>query len=548
MSSPSIDQPVHASSWATGRFSLRRADVLRIAGALCTGFLLASAFPPLQWQDAAWVALIPLLVACRFASLRTACRLGFLSGLVFWLCSIHWLTHVTYGGWVILSAYCALYFIPAALLTSWWLRGRGVANWAMNLAFMVVLSLVWSGSEYLRSTLFTGFPWNPFGGSQYQNLIIIQIASWGGVYAVSALLVFLNAGLAMTILCYMGRGGRRLGRPHVELMVAVTLLALCFAHGWRCLRRPLADPVEVRVCLVQPAIPQTEKWDRAQVDLIYERLSNLTASGMRAPGLDLVVWPETAVPDDILLSERSSGLVRDLVTNGVPILVGSMDSEWVADRTPCYYNSSFLFNTNGVSLQGYDKRHLVMFGEYIPLERVFPFMTAMTPIEASFTAGRTSTVFRLASKPVTFSALICFEDTVAALARESVLNGARLLINQTNDAWFDVSVGSRQHMTHCVFRCVENRVPALRAANTGVTCTIDAWGRVENLLEQEDGNTIFPGFVCAGVMVPGPGYERTFYGRHGDRGAQCAAVLTVGMMLCILVGARRNSTSQATGL
>jgi apolipoprotein N-acyltransferase len=262
---------------------------------------------------------------------------------------------------------------------------------------------------------------------------------------------------------------------------------------------------------------------------------------MRSPGLDLVVWPETAVPDDIRQSERSYDLVHSLVTNGVPILVGSMDLQWTTEREPDYFNSSFLFDTNGVLVQGYDKRHLVMFGEYVPLQEFLPFMTAMTPIEASFTAGRTSTVFRLASTPVTFSALICFEDTVAALARASVLNGARLLINQTNDAWFDVSSASRQHMAHCVFRCIENRVPALRAANSGVTCTIDAWGRIGNVLEREDGSTVFPGFVCAGVMVPGEGAARTFYTRYGDRGGQAAAGVAVMMVVCILVGARRET-------
>jgi apolipoprotein N-acyltransferase len=248
-----------------------------------------------------------------------------------------------------------------------------------------------------------------------------------------------------------------------------------------------------------------------------------------------VVWPETAVPDDILRSRRSYDLVSGLLTNGVPILVGSMDTEWIGDYRPVHYNSSFLFEPDQGPLQGYDKRHLVLFGEYVPLQRFLPFMTAMTPIQASFTPGSTSTVFRLEEPDITFSALICFEDTVAHLARESVRNGARLLINQTNDAWFDVSAASRQHMAQCVFRCVENRVPAVRVGNTGVSCCIDPYGRVYDVLEKKDGGTVFPGFKNTSVLVPPPDRAPTFYTRKGDMLGGSAAMLSVTLFLAMVL-------------
>ncbi len=153
----------------------------------------------------------------------------------------------------------------------------------------------------------------------------------------------------------------------------------------------------------------------------------------------------------------------------------------------------------------------------------------MTPIEDSFSAGTTSTVFQLRSPAVRFSSLICFEDTVARLARESVRNGARLLVNQTNDAWFDPSSGSRQHMAHCVLRCVENRVPAVRAANTGVTCAIDPYGRVYDTLEREDGDTVFPGFATTAVQVPGTAFVPTFYTQHGDAFGRAAGAFVVAL-------------------
>ena len=179
----------------------------------------------------------------------------------------------------------------------------------------------------------------------------------------------------------------------------------------------------------------------------------------------------------------------------------------------------------GAPAQAYDKRHLVVFGEYIPLQPYVPFIKALTPISESFSPGSTSTVFCLERPPVRFSVLICFEDTVARLARDSVRNGARLLVNQTNDAWFDPSSASRQHMIQCVFRCVENGVPAVRCANTGVSCTIDRLGRIRDVLDDGAGHVSVMGFRWSRVDVPGAAMPLTFYTRHGDVFAQACLVL-----------------------
>jgi apolipoprotein N-acyltransferase len=179
------------------------------------------------------------------------------------------------------------------------------------------------------------------------------------------------------------------------------------------------------------------------------------------------------------------------------------------------FNSSILVGADGREGGQYNKRHLVLFGERLPFEDVFPFIQRLAPLGFSCAPGQTSTVFRLSKPAVTFSSLICFEDTIALLARESVKNGARLLINQTNDAWFDGSSAAVQHMAHCVFRCIENRVPAVRSANTGVTCFIDALGRIE-FFEDKGRKTCFRGFAVGGVNVPPRNMALTFYTRNGD--------------------------------
>ncbi len=508
--------------------------------AIISGLLLAASFPPLEWGGAAWVALVPLLLALKSAGSRRAFLLGFAAATVFWLCSIHWLTHVTVPGWVGLSLYCAAYTGLFAMTVAAGLRLNAGANWLANLACMALVAVAWSGWEYLRGVLFTGFPWNPLAVSQYRNTALIQCAAWGGVPVVSALVAWVNAALAMTILRYAAGGTRGRRDAHPEALLGCVVVAAAFLYGVRAMAGPAGATTALRVALVQPNIPQDEKWSVEKIEMIYSRLRQLTAAAARVGGMQLIVWPETALPDDVRNSEPSYQLVYEAATNGIPILVGSMDTEWREENRTRFFNSSFLFNSDGIIVAGYDKRHLVPFGEYIPLQEFVPFIKALTPIQESFSPGATSTVFRLAEPAVAFAALICFEDTVAGLARESVRNGARLLINQTNDAWFDPSAASRQHMSHCVFRCVENRVPAVRCANTGVSCCIDRLGRVHDVLDDGAGEVKVSGFKSAVVEVPGPELPLTGYTRHGDWfGAGCAGLGLMTLAYTVWAGRRR---------
>jgi apolipoprotein N-acyltransferase len=513
-------------------------------GAVLTGLLLAASFAPLEWKQAAWVALVPLVISVRSVSPWRAGRLGFLAGLVFWLLTVLWLTHVSILGWFILAAYCALYIVPFAVVVSWGLRRWSAKSVLHNLLMMIMAALAWAALEYLRSTVFTGFPWNPLGQSQYENLTLLQIAEWGGVYAVSTLLVWMNMAIALTIMRYAECRGRLRHRWHPELIAGVLVWALVHTYGWRVITRGSTEGETVQLALIQPNIPQTEKWTPEYIDTIYKRLLSLSDAARRVNDLDLLVWPETAVPDDVRTSPRSYDLVYRLVTNGVPILVGSMDTEWQDYDKPLYYNSSFLFDENGRIAGEYDKQHLVVFGEYVPFRHALPFLTAMTPISESFSAGRTSTVMRLPDRDIPFSVLICFEDSVSRIARSAVRNGARLLINQTNDAWFDVSSGSKQHMIHCVLRCIENRVPAVRATNTGITCAIDRYGRIRDVLRGDDGSPVIAGFQITEASVPTDTFKLTFYTKYGDLFAWVATVL-LGVMLCTIGITERKARSKA---
>ena len=510
----------------------------RYIGAVLSGLLLATLFAPLEWGLVAWVALVPLLLSLRDTSSSFAAKLGMASGLAFWLCSLAWMSILTIPGWIALAAYCALYPMLFAVGASWAFRRFSQRRWFGDVGIMLWLAVLWVALEYTRATVCTGFPWNALGVSQYRNLTVIQVARLGGVYLVSGLIVWVNAAVALALFRYMDQFASLGRRFHHELFLGFFAVALAVAYGWRVLSEPAPATQKVRIAVIQPNIPQEQKWVPETVDLIYARLLSLTQAAIRIPGLHLIIWPETAVPDDIRDSVPSYDLVYQLVTNGVPILVGSMDTEWRDEAKPLFYNSSFLFGTDGAIVQGYDKRHLVIFGEYIPLQESLPFVKALTPIQESFSPGHTSTVFRLEEPAIAFSSLICFEDTMASLARESVRNGARLLINQTNDGWFDPSSASRQHMAQCVFRCIENGVPAVRSANTGVSCSIDRSGRVYDVLQDDRGNrTVIAGFQTSTLAVPGEDMPLTFYTVHGDAFAGGCTALAV---LCLVINLGRR--------
>lgn len=507
---------------------------LPVLASVFSGILLFLSFPPFGISFCGWFALVPLMLACAGAAPRRAAFLGWLAGSVFFVSSLYWLRHVSWLGEIALSFYCALYFIPLAVFVSLRRDGWRSKNSLFNILWMLGAAAVWTAAEYLRSIVATGFPWNLFGVSQYQELAFIQIAEWGGVYAVSALMVFVNAATAVTILQYAA-GMRRVYRMHVEMLSAIMAVALIWSFGInKLLDRTAAAGAPVRAALIQPDIPEVGNWDLADPELVYEKLEKLTVLAQHTPDIDLIIWPETALPDFVRYSDRSAGLVKKLVTNGVPLLAGSMDVIWRANNQPDYYNASMLFNPNGELLGTYYKQHLVLFGEYIPFDGKIPLINALTPIGSSFKPGRTATLFKRPGDDRGFSVLICFEDSLSYLARKAAHTGATLLINQTNDSWFDPDCGSVQHLANAVFRCIETRLPMLRCANTGITCSIDPFGRINRTL-----NPRTEGFQIVETVPADPERDETFYVRHGDLFAQACLLGSVALFIVLLSNHRK---------
>jgi apolipoprotein N-acyltransferase len=434
----------------------------------------------------AFFALLPFVLCLRWNP-GARLRLGFLAGLFFWVPSLWFLSPVTIPGAVLLAAYCALYWVPLA-----WVWGGFLSGWQSQrildtLGFVVGGAAVWCGLEWIRGWFLTGFPWNDLAVSQWENYGLLQLASVGGTGLVSFVVVVMNLGVALSLMGVVERmGSGHRNRMHPELYLPVLILTGSFTWGMTEMRRlqpEQQDYERLRLAAIQPL--SENKWSDELVEENFRVLWELSDAAMSLKP-DLVVWPETAIPEELRYSPRSVELVRRLVSGGVPLVAGSLDFETDSDEGQVrriFYNSAFLIDPSGNIIDDYRKQHLVMFGEYMPFAGWLPFLRALTPMPEDVTPGTGSGVLRLDSAGMSLGMLICFEDLMPGLARKRVEEGADLFLNQTNDAWFDPLWGSTAHLSHAVFRSVEQRRPTVRVTNSGVSAWIDPRGVVRDRIE-----------------------------------------------------------------
>jgi apolipoprotein N-acyltransferase len=387
------------------------------------------------------------------------------------------------------------------------------------------------------------------GASQYRLVPLIQLASITGVHGITFLLVW-------TSLSLLSAGFMIVLRPTLrsiwlgEIILPLVVVALVFNFGLRQLTGDTPSARTLKVTLVQPSIPQTLIWDTSQdlerfrgfIRLSEQALSNRT---------DLLIWPESAVPSfarwDTNIYPAITNLVRQ---HHVWLILGSDDlgvpaREAKEDKYE-YYNASFLVTPDGEFLSRYIKRHLVIFGEYVPLGKWLPFMKWFTPIEGGFTPGTRRVSFSMTHPDVKTSPLICFEDLFPPLAREAAEDDPDFLVNLTNNGWFGEGAAQWQHAAGALFRAVENGLPLIRCSNNGLTCWVDAHGRLHEVFRDDRGTIYGPGFMTVEVPLPTRGEARplTYYRRHGDVfGWMCVGV--AGILVARRIGTAWRSVRAA---
>jgi len=461
----------------------------------------------------AWFAWFPLLaqVATPTAASRvpTPFALGWTSGLVFWLMSISWLNHVTWLGMVSLCMFLALYTACwswfVATLRARWPRVHGVTHILLSL----LCAAAWVALEWLRGWIFGGFPWNFAAVSQYRNLPLIQTAAWTGAYGVSFVILFFNVSLWFTW-CRMKEERFAARSWRYEFSLALFLVAALFFVGFHAIRHRSPETQSLKIGLIQPNIPQEVKFEPLRLEDQLARLEGLTKQAA-AFHPDLILWPETALVDGPTYSDSSRRWLRELMKQiQIPILLGALDAE--PDDTGSkprwkYYNGAILLRPNGMWDPIYRKLHLVPFGEYLPLEKWFPWARKFVP-GVAIHEGQKPVLFHF--RGARLGGLICFEDTFPSLARALDREGVDILVNLTNDAWFKKSPGAAMHAANAVLRCVETRHPMIRCANSGYSLVIGPYGQIV------DSATPFEmGFKCTTVPYE-EGTLLTFYSQHGD--------------------------------
>lgn len=487
--------------------------------ALASGAMLALCFAPASLGGLAWVALTPLICALWFSQpweKREWARhllLGYVAGFGYFLGSLHWLVTVTVPGWIALCLYLAAYPAIWALFAGA-LKPRQspfeakpvwMKSWH-NLAISALASAAWVGTEWLRGVAFTGFGWNSLGVALHENIALIQVADITGVGGISFLLVMTNMMIVITIRRLQTELGRHKLRPHYDFSLTVALVALAFSYGVRELFQKPVPSEPLRIAAVQGNVPITVKRDPDHEEAIRDLHTRLTEFAMAATP-DLIIWPEAATPQPLFTNQRDWDVVRGLAEkHDGDFLLGTVNIDNFGD-----FNSAVLLTQHGKTAQTYNKIHLVPYGEYLPLREWIKYPEWITSqIPDDFDFGRSAAVLEMARKPVKIAPLICFEDTLGDLARRFVEKGAQLFVTMTNDGWFLKSAGAQQHASHAIFRCVENKIPMVRAANTGVTCVIDPFGRIRQRCD-----SFVEGVLIAQVDVP-KAPKNTFYTLNGD--------------------------------
>ncbi|MDD5218777.1 MAG: apolipoprotein N-acyltransferase [Candidatus Omnitrophica bacterium] len=454
--------------------------------AVLSGLILTFAMPHFPFGFLAWFALVPMFWAIdNAASGRSAVLYGLLTGAVFFGMSLHWLINVTFFGWI---------FVFVVLETPFLALFGGLAYFGRQIRIIFLrplwFALAWSLSEWCRAEIpVFGFGWNLIAYTQASYPFMIQFADIFGAYGLGFLIVFVNGCLVEMLLALMRKKDKR-GldlRLWIYPVAIVGIITMLLSYGNFRIRRFEKVRQSLTVSLIQGNIPQNIKWESMAKDKIVEIYSTLTQL-VRFDSPDLILWPEAAFPG-FFNRDQEAVPIRELVRQiRIPLLIGSPHFENF-DRV---YNSAYLVDKTGQIVLRYDKLFLVPFGEYVPLKMIFGWLEAYAYAMgvSDFSSGSEYTVFPLKDN-LKFSVLICFEDTFPDLARTFVNRGANFLAVLTNDAWFGKSSAPYQHLAASVFRALENGVPVIRAANTGVSAFISPKGIVLDRVKAKNGEDIF---------------------------------------------------------
>ncbi|MBA4137371.1 MAG: apolipoprotein N-acyltransferase [Opitutus sp.] len=496
------------------------------------------AFPPVNVGEAGYVMLIP---AALWAYLRPQLKpflwsvLG--AQIVAWTLLLGWISNVSWLGLLLLGPVMGLLNGAWFVVAWWWIPRMRGHRMLIRLLALFGLAGLWVMAEWVRGWIFGGFPWLPLAASQWMRPLLLQAASYGGAWVVSFVLVCFNLGAAAYAHRIFFEGATGLRKRSPEFMWALMLLVFSSFPFLGEMLKPQRSKI-ARVAFVQPNIPQGQKWDPARATEVLRTIEKSTLDANDAGVPEVILLPEAVAPWALFRDPNVQPWLESLAQRtGKPILLGSVFSEGSAGDER-WFNGAFVVDpVTGLDRNGYAKRKLVPFGEFVPFRSVLGWLEKFVPIGGDFQPGDHSRPLLLAAgrNIVPVGVLICYEDIFPHLARESVRDGAEVLAVLTNNGWFGEGGAAYQHATHSVLRAVENRRPLIRVGNAGWSGWIDEFGNIRLNLRDENGSVYFRGAQSANVMRDLRWANRqSFYTEHGDWFLVVAAVLaTIGYYLVL---------------
>jgi apolipoprotein N-acyltransferase len=511
---------------------------------LSSAILQVLVFPKPGLYYLSWVCLAPLIYAVLRAreadaaellaeetfsylapaSVGQAFLLGWVCGTVVYLGSCYWVFSVMhyYGGLsravsavllLLFSLYVGLHQAVFAALVAWAARAR--AGYSRRALFLA--PFLWVAVELLRTYL-VGFPWDLLGTTQVANTALSRIATLTGVYGLSFEIALVNAAFAAAFL---------VRPPRRRLMLAATLATAVFLQLTQYIELDRL-PVDSHALLVQQNVPIRESWQSAEYNGLLQSLDAISTIPPGSAKVNLIVWPESPAPfflnDDRFVSTISAIARR---TNDF-VVAGSLGVRPAAGGENLLYNSAALVNPQGQIAARYDKVHLVPFGEYIPLQRLLSFAQSLTREVGTFARG--SDRWPLDAGAAKLGVFICYESVFPGEVRQFADHGAQVFVNISNDGWFGNSGAPEQHLNVARMRAIENERWLLRATNTGITASIDPFGRVVAQAPTGTRTTLLAPYSLRA--------ETTFYTRYGDWfPCLCAIISLVGLLFRRRLGA-----------
>jgi apolipoprotein N-acyltransferase len=493
----------------------KRAGVAFVAGSLSVLAMAPfNAWPVLFLTFPVVIWLIDGAGAGRLRGVPAAALAGFWFGLGYFVFGLYWigyafLVDASTFAWLLPFAVLGL---PAylALFTA---LGFALARliWTRDASRVIALAIGLTVSEWLRGHLLSGFPWNAFGYALSEPLALAQTASLVGLWGLTFLSVAIFASPAVLI-DSRSRGRRPWLAPVAALLA---LVAMGIFGVVRLSREPTRTVANVKLRIMQPDLQQDVKFNyaaKAEVMRKYLALSD-RASGPQSTGVrnaSILIWPESAFPFFLTREADAMAQIADLLPKGTVLITGSVRAPDLppGTRITRAYNSIYVIDHDGSILSIYDKLHLVPFGEYLPFQNWLELLgfEQLTRIQGGFIAGSLRRTMPMPGAPPALP-LICYE----AIFPGNVADGddrPGWIINLTNDGWFGISTGPYQHLQQARLRAIEQGLPVVRAANTGISAVIDPVGRIVAHL----------GLGIEGVLDSSlPSAIRlTFYARTGD--------------------------------